>query len=53
MTYKPGDVAPRDGTVECVEYPNTRDAVRAGTTFAPCDHWHDHHPRGCRWRYVA
>jgi len=29
-TYKPGDTVPRDGTVECTQYPGTRDKVKAG-----------------------
>jgi len=51
-TYKPGDTVPRDGTVECTQYPGTRDTVKAGTTFAPCDHWRDHHGKDCTWQYV-
>lgn len=51
-TYSPGDKVPKDGTVECTQYPGTKDDVKAGTTFAPCDHWRDHHPRGCTWQYV-
>ena len=51
-TYKPGDKVPKDGTVECTQYPGTKDDVKAGTTFAPCDHWRDHHPKGCTWQYV-
>lgn len=51
-TYKPGDKVPYDGTVECTQYPGTRDHVKAGTTFAPCDHWRQHHPKGCTWQYV-
>jgi hypothetical protein len=50
--YKPGDAVPRDGTVKCTQYPGTRDHVRKGTTFAPCDHWQEHKPRGCTWEYV-
>jgi hypothetical protein len=38
QTYKPGETAPKDGTVECTQYSDTRDHVKAGTTFAPCDH---------------
>ena len=52
-TYKPGDRVPKDGVVECTQYPGTRDHVRAGTTFAPCDHWRQHHPRCCTWQYVG
>ena len=52
QTYKPGEAVPRDGVVECTEYPGTRDRVKAGTRFAPCDHWGDHHPQGCTWQYV-
>lgn len=52
QTYKPGDTVPRDGTVECTQYNGTRDTVKAGTTFAPCDHWGDHHGKDCTWQYV-
>ena len=52
LTYKPGEFVPRDGTVECSESPGTRDEVKAGTRFPPCDHWREHHPRTCSWRYV-
>lgn len=50
--YKPGEKVPRNGTVECTQYKGTRDKVKAGTTFAPCDHWRDYHPKGCTWEYV-
>ena len=32
-TYVPGDTVPKDGTVECTQYPGTRDKVKAGDTF--------------------
>ena len=51
-TYKPGETVPRDGTVECTQYNGTRDKVKAGTKFAPCDHWGDHHGKQCTWQYV-
>ena len=50
--YKPGETVPRDGTVKCTQYPGTKDQVKQGTTFAPCDHFGDHHPKGCTWEYV-
>jgi hypothetical protein len=52
QTYKPGDEVPRDGTVECTQYSGTRDHVKKGTKFAPCDHWGDHHGKECTWQYV-
>jgi hypothetical protein len=51
-TYKPGDIVPRSGTVECTQFNGTRDDVIKGTKFAPCDHWGDHHGKGCTWQYV-
>lgn len=33
-TQEPGDTVSRDGTVECTQYPGTRDKVKKGTTFA-------------------
>jgi len=51
-TYKPGDTVPRDGTVACTQHPETRDDVKAGTTFAPCAHWGDHDRKDCTWQYV-
>lgn len=51
-TYKPGDTVPRDGKVECTQYNGTKDSVKAGTKFAPCDHFGDHHGKGCTWQYV-
>ena len=50
-TYKPGQVVPRDGTVECARHHDVRDNVRAGTRFAPCSHHHEH-SEGCTWQYV-
>jgi hypothetical protein len=52
QTYKPGDEVPRDGTVECTQYPGTTDEVKKGRKFAPCDHWGDHHGKDCTWQYV-
>ena len=50
-TYKPGQVVPRDGTVECTLHHDVQDHVKAGTRFAPCSH---HHERsvGCTWQYA-
>jgi hypothetical protein len=50
--YKPGEIVPRDGTVECKEYNGTRNVVKKDTRFAPCDHWRDHHGKNCTWEYV-
>ena len=50
-TYKPGQVVPRDGTVECVRHHDVQDHVKAGTRFAPCSHHHEH-SEGCAWQYV-
>lgn len=50
--YKPGDVVPKDGTVKCTQYNGTRDQVKKGARFAPCDHYGDHHGKGCTWEYV-
>jgi hypothetical protein len=52
QTYSPGDIVPRDGKVECTQFNGTRDNVKKGTRFAPCDHWGDHHGRKCTWQYV-
>jgi len=50
-TYKPGQVVPRDGTVECARHHDVQDHVKAGTRFAPCSHHHEH-SEGCTWQYV-
>jgi hypothetical protein len=50
--YKPGDMVPRDGTVECTRYPGTRAHVKAGTRFFPCDRWRDHNPMDCALQFV-
>ncbi len=50
-TYKPGQVVPRDGTVECARHHDVQDHVKAGTRFAPCSHHHEH-SEGCIWQYV-
>jgi hypothetical protein len=50
-TYKPGQVVPRDGTVECARHHDVLDHVKAGTRFAPCSHHHEH-SEGCTWQYV-
>jgi hypothetical protein len=50
-TYKPGQVVPLDGTVECARHPGVQDHVKAGTRFAPCSHHHEH-SEGCTWQYV-
>ncbi len=50
--YKPGDIVPRTGTVQCVQFNGTTDRVKEGTRFAPCAHWGDHHRKGCLWQYI-
>jgi hypothetical protein len=50
-TYKPGQVVPRDGTVECARHHDVQDHVKAGTRFAPGSHHHEH-SEGCTWQYV-
>jgi hypothetical protein len=50
-TYKPGQVVPRDGTVECARHHDVQDHVKAGTRFPPCSHHHEH-SEGCTWQYV-
>ena len=50
-TYKPGQVVPRDGTVECARHHDVQDHVKAGTRFAPCSHHHEH-SEGCTWQYA-
>ena len=50
-SYKPGQVVPRDGTVECARHHDVQDHVKAGTRFAPCSHHHEH-SEGCTWQYV-
>ena len=50
-TYKPGQIVPRDGTVECTRHHDVQDHVKAGTRFAPCTHHHEH-SEGCTWQYV-
>ncbi|MGZ6807560.1 MAG: hypothetical protein ACXVGG_13180 [Mycobacteriaceae bacterium] len=50
-TYRPGQVVPRDGTVECARHHDIQDHVTAGTRFAPCSHHHEH-SEGCTWQYI-
>ena len=50
-TYKPGQIVPRDGTVECGRHRDVQNHVKAGTRFAPCSHHHEH-SEGCTWQYV-
>ena len=50
-TYKPGQIVPRDGTVECGRHRDVQNHVKAGTRFAPCSHHHAH-SEGCTWQYV-
>jgi hypothetical protein len=50
-TYRPGQVVPCDGTVECARHHDVQDHVKAGTRFAPCSHHHEH-SEGCTWQYV-
>jgi len=52
LTHKPGEIVPRDGTVQCTQHPETRDQVKKGTRFAPCDHWGDHDRKDCTWQYI-
>jgi hypothetical protein len=51
-TYKPGDTVPRDGEVQCTQKNGVKDKVKAGTIFAPCDHWGEHNGKECSWEYV-
>jgi HSP20 family protein len=51
-SYKPGQVVPRDGTVECARHHDVQDHVTAGTRFAPCSHHHEH-SEGCTWQYIS
>ena len=51
QSYKPGQVVPRDGTVECARHHDVQDHVKAGTRFAPCSHHHEH-SEGCTWQYL-
>jgi hypothetical protein len=51
-TYRPGEIAPKTGTVKCTQHPSVRDKVKAGTKFAPCDHWGEHGQKNCTWQYV-
>ncbi len=50
-TYRPGQVVPRDGTVECARHHDIQDHVTAGTRFPPCSHHHEH-SEGCTWQYI-
>ena len=50
-SYKPGQIVPLDGTVECMRHPDIKNDVKAGTRFAPCSHHHEH-SEGCTWQYV-
>jgi hypothetical protein len=50
-TYKPGQIVPRDGTVECGRHRDVQNHVQAGTRFAPCSHHHEH-SEGCTWQYI-
>ena len=50
--YSPGEIVPRDGTVECKQFSGTKDSVKKGTKFAPCDHWGQHNGKACTWEYV-
>lgn len=52
MTYKPGETVPKDGTVRCTQHPGAQDRVKAGTKFAPCDHWGDPGRPNCTWQYI-
>ena len=50
-SYKPGQIVPLDGTVECMRHPDIKNDVKAGTRFAPCSHHHEH-SEGCTWQYA-
>jgi len=52
QTYKPGETVPKTGEVECTQNNGTKDHVKAGTKFAPCDHWGQHNGKDCTWQYV-
>jgi hypothetical protein len=51
-TYKPGESVPKTGTVKCTQHASVKDKVKAGTTFAPCDHWGEQGKKNCTWEYV-
>ena len=51
-TYKPGDKAPKTGTIKCVKHPEVVKHIKEGETFPPCDNWGDHTGPGNVWQYV-
>lgn len=51
-TYKPGDVVPKTGEVQCTQHTGTKDIVTAGEHFAPCMHWGEYDRTECTWEYV-
>jgi hypothetical protein len=51
-TYKPGEIAPQSGTVQCSQHPAIKDKVEAGKKFPPADHWGQSGNPGCTWQYV-
>ena len=50
--YRPGDIVPRDGLVQCTQFRGTREQVRRDALFPPCDNGGEHPPRRCTWEYV-
>jgi hypothetical protein len=53
QTYKPGEIVPQTGEVQCVQHSDIKDHVTEGTRFAPCTHIDDKQPaKGCTWQYV-
>ncbi len=51
-TYKPGELVPKTGEVQCTQHTGTKDIVTAGEHFAPCMHWGEHDRTECTWEYV-
>ena len=49
--YKPGQLVPRNGTVQCTRHREVQDHVTSGTRFAPCSYHHEH-TAGCTWQYI-
>jgi hypothetical protein len=52
-TYKPGEKAPRTGTIQCVKHAEVVKDIKAGETFPPCDNWGDHTGPGNVWKYTS
>jgi hypothetical protein len=51
-TYKPGDLAPKDGRIQCVKHPEVEKNIKADEHFPPCDNWGDHTGPGNVWQYI-